>query len=265
MNFKANLRNALLVIFLSIQFSVMAQKDSTLLAKLDILPWEQTNLKNEICIQNFFPMIFNSWSGGTGVMYRRYFKNSKYALRVRIDGNINNQTRNAFNNNDLAVPIPVEFNSLKQSYSSASVNLGFQYRFVNQKAFSIYGILDYSKGKTWTEQTTMYSQSASSSGKGRTILSFRLNDYSNVNNINTLGYGLGAQFKLYKNISIAAESMFQISSFIMNSSRVDREIVYDITTNSYFENSKIETIEPEMKQLSMQLTPSTMVYLTYKF
>jgi hypothetical protein len=55
--------------------SVLQAQNDSVAKTIDILPWDQSTLSNEICIQNFFPMFFqNGWGGISSVMYRRYFR-----------------------------------------------------------------------------------------------------------------------------------------------------------------------------------------------
>jgi hypothetical protein len=253
-----------LIALCSFLSALQAQNDSSVNSN-DILPWDQTNLKNEICIQNFFPMIFNSWGGGSSVMYRRYFRNGKSALRARIDGAINNQNRNAFNNTDLAEPIPDEFNNLGYGNSSVNFTLGYQHTMVKQKNFNLYSFIDFTFGKGGYYNSGMYSQTASGVGKGRTILSFSINETQNTNVTFNLGTGIGAQMKVYKNLFVAIESQIQLNKVTTTSIRKDKSIEYDITTNSYVQKNLIETNEPITSAMNLSLTPISTIYFTFKF
>lgn len=245
--------------------SVLHAQNDSAIKTIDILPWDQTNLKNEICIQNFFPMLFNSWGGGSSVMYRRYFKSGKYAVRAKIDGNINDQNRSAFNNNDLAVAIPDEFNSLNYSSSNVNFSLGFQYRFVNQKGLSMYSFSDLTIGQSGYIQTSANATNTFGTGKGRTILSFYKNQYSTSNKVNTFSLGIGAQLKLYKSFYIGVESAIQISSIKSMVQRTDSQIDYNVAMNKYSEVSKTEINEPMTTIVTTQLTPANVIYFTYRF
>lgn len=246
--------------------SVLHAQNDSVTKTIDILPWDQSTLNNEICIQNFFPMFFQSaWGGGSSVMYRRYFKSGKYAIRARIDGTINNQNRNAFNNNDLAVPIPDEFNNLGYGNSSFNFTLGYQHRLLKQGAFSMYTMVDFTMGGGGYYSSGLYSQSASGVGKGRTILSFSINKMQNSSVSFNLGTGIGAQMKMYKNFYIAVESQIQLNSIKTTNVRTDKSIEYDITTNSYFQKSTTETNDPIQRAMNLSLTPITSIYFTYKF
>jgi len=250
-----------LCIFLS---ALQAQNDSSVNSN-DILPWDQTNLKNEICIQNFFPMIFNTWGGGSSVMYRRYFRKGKSAIRARLDGTINNQNRNAFNNTDLAVPIPDEFNNLGYGNSNWNFTVGYQHRFLKQSAFVMYSLVDFAIGKGGYYSSGLYAQSSAGVGKGRTILSFSINRMQNSTVTYNLGAGIGAQMKMYKNFYIAVESQIQLNNVKATTVRTDRSIEYNIATNSYFEKGLIETNEPIQTAMNVTFTPLTSIYFTYKF
>ncbi len=245
--------------------SVLHGQNDSATKSIDILPWDQTNLQNEICIQNFFPMFFNSWGGGSSVMYRRYFKSGKYAVRAKIDGTINDQNRNAFNNGDLAVAIPDEFNVLKYSSSNVNLSLGFQYRFVNQKGLTMYSFADLSFGQSGYIQSSANATSTFGTGKGRTILSFYKNEYSSSSKINSFGLGIGAQLKVYKSFYAGVESAIQITSMKTTVNRIDRQVEYNVGMNKYFEASKNETTEPMTTMVTTQLTPATVIYLTYRF
>ena len=246
--------------------SVLHAQNDSVTKTIDILPWDQSTLNNEICIQNFFPMFFqNAWGGGSSVMYRRYFKSGKFGIRVKIDGTINNQNRNAFNNTDLAVPIPDEFNNLGYGNSSLNFTLGYQYRLLKQGAFSMYTMVDFTMGGGGYYSSGLYSQSASGVGKGRTILSFSINKMQNSSVSFNLGTGIGAQMKMYKNFYIAVESQIQLNSIKTTNVRTDKSIEYDITTNSYFQKSTTETNDPIQRAMNLSLTPITSIYFTYKF
>ncbi len=246
--------------------SVLHAQNDSVIKTIDILPWDQSILSNEICIQNFFPMFFqNAWGGGSTLMYRRYLRNGKSAIRAKIDGDINNQNRNAFNNTDLAVPIPDEFNNLGYGNSSLNFTLGYQHRFLKQGAFSLYAMVDFTLGSGGYYSSGLYAQSASGVGKGRTMLSFSINkmQYSTVTF--NLGTGIGAQMKMYKNFYIAVESQIQLNNVKTTNVRTDKSIEYDITTNSYFQKSLTETNDPIQTAMNVSLTPITSIYFTYKF
>ena len=246
--------------------SVLQAQNDSVTKTIDILPWDQTNLNNEICIQNFFPMFFNNgWGGGSTVMYRRYFRNGKSAIRAKIDGAINNQNRNAFNNTDLAVSIPDEFNNLGYGNSSLNFTLGYQHRFLKQGAFSLYALVDFAMGSGGYYSSGLYAQSASGVGKGRTMLSFSINKMQNSSVTYNLGTGIGAQMKMYKNFYIAVESQIQFNNVKTTSKRTDKSIEYDIVSNTYFQKSLAETNEPIQMAMNLSLTPVTTIYFTYKF
>ena len=246
--------------------SVLQAQNDSATKTFDILPWDQSILSNEICIQNFFPMFFNNgWGGGSTVMYRRYFRNGKSAIRAKIDGTINDQNRNAFNNTDLAVPIPDEFNNLGYGNSSLNFTLGYQQRFLKQGAFSMYAMVDFTMGSGGYYSSGLYAQSASGTGKGRTMLSFSINKMQNSSVILNLGTGIGAQMKMYKNFYLAVESQIQLNSIKTTGTRTDRTIEYDITKNSYFQKSLTETNDPIQRAMNLSLTPITSIYFTYKF
>jgi hypothetical protein len=246
--------------------SVLQAQNDSVTKTIDILPWDQSTLSNEICIQNFFPMFFQSaWGGGSSVLYRRYFRNGKLAIRAKIDGSINNQNRNCFNNADLAVPIPDEFNNLGYGNSSLNFTVGYQHRFLKQSAFSMYALVDFTMGSGGYYSSGLYAQSSAGSGKGRTMLSFSINkmQYSTVTF--NLGTGIGAQMKMYKNFYIAVESQIQLNNVKTTNVRTDRSIEYDITTNSYFQKSLTETNDPIQTAMNLSLTPVTTIFFTYKF
>jgi len=246
--------------------SVLQAQNDSVTKSIDILPWDQTNLNNEICIQNFFPMFFqNGWGGGSSVMYRRYFRNGKSAIRARIDGSINNQNRNCFNNADLALPIPDEFNNLGYGNSNWNFTVGYQHRFLKQSAFTMYALVDFAMGNGGYYSSGLYAQSSAGVGKGRTMLSFSINKMQNSTVTYNLSTGIGAQMKMYKNFYIAVESQVQFNNVKTTSTRTDRSIEYDIASNSYFQKSLTETNDPNQTAMNLSLTPLTSIYFTYKF
>jgi len=246
--------------------SVLQAQNDSVTKSIDILPWDQTTLSNEICIQNFFPMFFqNGWGGISSVMYRRYFRSGKSAIRARIDGAINNQNRNCFNNNDLAVPIPDKFNILGYGTSNWNFTVGYQHRFLKQSAFSMYALVDFALGKGGYYSSQLIAQSSVGGGKGRTIVSFSTNKMQNSTVTYNLGAGIGAQMKMYKNFYIAVESNIQLNNVKTTNVRTDRSIEYDIASNSYFQKSLTETNDPIQTGMYLSLTPLTSIYLTYKF
>ncbi len=227
-----------------------------------------TYWKNEMCVQNFFPSFFTNGGGTNALIYRRYFNGGKSGIRFKISGNYTEQKRNAFNNNDLAVPIPEEYNRFDNGNSNFNYTLGFQHLFlVYQRDFQMYALADFTLGFGNYNSTSMWVQNSTGVGKGRTILSFNLTDVHSSNQTMMLNTGIGAQMKCYKNFFIAFESVIvQVNQAKVTSNATTvKNIEYTISSNSYFPTSVNVTSDPSTTATNLYFTPSSAIYFTYKF
>lgn len=224
--------------------------------------------RNEMAIANFFPMIFQqTWSGNMGALYRYHIKKHNAAIRLQINGNINNSNRTAVINDDYVNKVPDEFNILKSTFSTWNIGLGFQHGLMKnaKNSFSIYHFIDVFMGSTYYGQMSMAGYNFINGTNGKTLLYFNTYENKQTATSMSMNFGLGLNFHIYKNIHAQLET--SISGSLNTSEYANRSqtVSYDISSNSFYVSSMNENKTPKVSGSVMSLTPASTLYLSYRF
>ncbi len=259
------------LIFASFLFlgTLTAQTDSTKTAEpTSVKASTEDFYRNELAIANFFPMIFQQvWSGNMGAIYRYHLKSQGAALRFQINGNINNSSRTAVNNEDYVNKVPDIFNNLKSSFSTWNIGLGFQHGLMknNKNSFSMYHFIDIFMGATSYIQKNMAGYNYVNGSNGKTLLYFNTYENKQTGTNMNMNFGLGLNFHIYKNIHVQVETSINGSMNTSEYANRSETVTYDISSNSYYVSSMNEIKNPQVSNSLISLTPTSTLYLSYKF
>lgn len=243
--------------------------DSTSSSKLTELLLKDSTIyepQNEIAIANFFPMIFQqTWAGNMGVIYKRHIFKKGLAVRIQFNGNINQNHKQAFDNNELATKVNDEFNNYTTGSVNYNIGIGIQKNFINEGKLKMYQLVDLFKGGYSYNQISVNMLNYVNGPNGKTITSFARYETGQSNVSYGINYGLGMNYTFYKNFSLQIETTVGANFNRISVTNQRKTIDLNIAENNYFVSQLDETKTPDYTTTVFNLSPVTNLYFSYKF